>query len=236
MKSKKFTFTLLSLLFCFFISTSLFSQRDSCCTVPDSLHVISKTDSSFCLGWKIHIPDSCKNKPFKVTVNWRNVDSTTWLSYHFNYTFGTTDTSFCSPGVPGTKYQWRLKHTCKDSLGNTYNSTWIKGSNFTLDTISTLRQSINLISSHPAPKNLTLSKLYPNPARNVVSIEGVNNIMGNVKVIVTTLTGSRVLIKTINATTGKLNMPIDISALPKGNYFVTVTDGKEQSVLKLLKQ
>jgi hypothetical protein len=77
--------------------------------------------------------------------------------------------------------------------------------------------------------------LYPMPANNTVNIVYTNAINKFIEIRITDQEGKEVLKETKNVTTGRNNISLNISKLNKGNYIVTVNDGKEKWAEKLVK-
>lgn len=67
-------------------------------------------------------------------------------------------------------------------------------------------------------------KVYPNPATEKLFVEGVSEV----KLKVTDLLGKVIIAENITNT-------IDVSALPTGIYFLSITSGTEQNVVKFIK-
>ena len=70
-------------------------------------------------------------------------------------------------------------------------------------------------------------KLYPNPVSDVLSIEGLNQPS---TIEITNMIGQK--IKSEETTSGKIN----VQSLPKGNYIITINDGKSTTNHKFIKK
>ena len=73
--------------------------------------------------------------------------------------------------------------------------------------------------------------LYPNPAHNKITIES-SVLTGNTNLSIITVCGKNVLERNLTETENQ----IDISALPRGVYFVRLQDEKTMKVEKMIKQ
>lgn len=79
--------------------------------------------------------------------------------------------------------------------------------------------------------NLELST-YPNPAADMLVVKLPHSISKNASVKLFTMEGKQV---TVNSQLQGYSMQIDVANLPKGMYFVLVTDGKREGVTKFVK-
>lgn len=216
------------------------AQNDTCCVLPDSLRVTLVTDSIFCVAWHVPTVPGCHN-PFKANVQWKPVDSTGWQSQQIIYSAGTHDTFYCTTGIPGVKYQWRVKHVCKDSAGDNISTAWVKGPNFTMHT-SFARNSFSADGAAYSPgKDLKntgnlMTRLYPNPSGSIVNIEGFSRTGGSLKITVVNMTGQQVYEQSFSTAPGNYKHSINISALRSGTYFIKVSNGSASGVSKLIKQ
>jgi hypothetical protein len=70
---------------------------------------------------------------------------------------------------------------------------------------------------------------YPNPVKNNLTIRYNENITD---VIVYNLLGQQLLVKSVNATEGQ----VDMSNLPQGTYLVQVNSGSKTQTLKVIKE
>lgn len=78
--------------------------------------------------------------------------------------------------------------------------------------------------------------LSPNPTNDVVRINFESNTRGNIDFTVTDVTGRIVKTQSSFATLGNNSFVIDMTDLTSGTYFVSMTDGKNTSVEKVVKQ
>lgn len=115
-------------------------------------------------------------------------------SVNLNYAFTDND-------VKGIKQYYRLKLV--DLNGNS------KFSN-----IVTIRSDI--------PAIISLERLYPNPAATTINLQISLPYRDKLSITVTDLSGHKVLQQNISAEPGVNTLPLDVSALPGGNYFISV--------------
>lgn len=214
MKTK--IFCLFTLVFVFF-SLNTFAQT-SCCSKPDSLKILSVTDTSVCVKWRIRDSALCDTpKAYQVQV--KPVTATVWRTRSGYYSGGTYFTR-CDSINKCNSYQWRVRNICIKNGDTTY-TAWVNGPNF-----STLCDSTKRIV---APVNHSI-KVYPNPAYNKIIVQVVAGNAGQVKLIIADRAGNRVYEKKIPVKDSKIELPVDVSQLPANMYFITVSDGK--TVLK----
>jgi hypothetical protein len=80
--------------------------------------------------------------------------------------------------------------------------------------------TIDIITGTPELSSIEGVKVYPNPAKNIVNIEAGERI---VKFILVNVTGQNIPKEEYSATISPLHIQVDVSALPKGIYFVKTT-------------
>lgn len=195
----------------------------TCCKVPDSLRVTSLTDSSFCFSW--YVKDSIPCDTITRTIlNYRKVGASGWKSKSSSYG-GVHTRTFCDTASSCTQYEWRVRNECtfRDS---TFNSNWVYGNTFT-----TLCDTQHLIG-----RAGVAVKVYPNPARGSITLTGTYASARNLLITVSDMTGTKRIERKTMMTNKSLNLHLDISRLPKGVYFVTISDGKTTSKVNFIKE
>jgi hypothetical protein len=80
--------------------------------------------------------------------------------------------------------------------------------------------TIDVITETPEFSSIEGVKVYPNPTKNIVNIEAGERI---VKFILVNVTGQNIPKEEYSATISPLHIQVDVSALPKGIYFVKTT-------------
>lgn len=78
-------------------------------------------------------------------------------------------------------------------------------------------------------------RMYPNPVRDVVTIQGSFERPAEVILTIRTILGQIVFQMTEERTSGVYSKQIDISSLPVGSYLVEIRDGKRRFVQNVLK-
>lgn len=78
--------------------------------------------------------------------------------------------------------------------------------------------------------------LSPNPTNDVVRINFESNTRGEIEFTVTDITGRIVKTQSSFASVGNNNIIIDMADLTVGTYFISMTDGKNTTVEKVVKQ
>lgn len=116
----------------------------------------------------------------------------------------------------GNSY-YRLKQIDKDGRATSSNVVLIKG-----DRVS----------------SIVISAVYPNPAKDKVSVVLTAPSFGKATVIITDLTGKVVLRQPVQLVTGDNNLSVSISHLPAGTYMVKAvcSNSCETAVNKLVKE
>ena len=75
-------------------------------------------------------------------------------------------------------------------------------------------------------------KIYPNPARNILTIEGYVDAETNIN---THNSLGKLVMKTVIDFQGVISKQIDLTDLPKGVYFISVQNTKEKIIKKVIK-
>ena len=90
------------------------------------------------------------------------------------------------------------------------------------------------IASGPVTGSLTL---FPNPARDLLHIDFTATAGASAyRVIITDVSGNRVLIKQLGKLEGKANLAINIGQLKPGIYTMVITDGVTSFTRKFIKE
>ena len=81
-----------------------------------------------------------------------------------------------------------------------------------------------------------LVSIYPNPAKDNLKIQIYNDKKTAVQIKVLSADGKVILSSSFTSTEGSILRSINISALPKGNYYLKATiAGKDEQVVKFEK-
>jgi len=188
---------------------------------------IESTDNS-CYAQFTMAQDSLNNLNYYVY----NSSSTGYqYSYLWNFGDGTTSTSaFPSHTYPGMG-PYQLCLTVSDNSGC---------SSTTCDSLNAGRSSgvltINVVPTTSIENNTLLNtatfNLFPNPSSNSITIT-TENFENNFTIHIYDITGR--LVKSEKENAGK-ETAIDISSIESGIYFLSVTDGKQTTTKKFIKQ
>ena len=86
-------------------------------------------------------------------------------------------------------------------------------------------------------QHLTIQKVYPNPASNLVSLEIESYTEGVTQIDIMDITGRQVLKQTAALIEGMNSISLDISQLSKGVFIVKMTDSQNQkAMVKIVKE
>lgn len=75
----------------------------------------------------------------------------------------------------------------------------------------------------------------PNPAKDVLQVQTGNSNAGNAVLIISDASGRQVVRKTIELQQGNNSIPVNISMLGRGTYFVRIVNGKESFTKQFIK-
>jgi hypothetical protein len=219
------TFTLSIVCFLLFgVSTVSTKAQTVCCPLPDSLTVTSVTDSSFCVRWRITDSVAC-DTPHAGTLQYKPVGTMTWTTVQMTYSYPYFYATKCDTARPCTKYQWRVRNKCVTS-DTTINTAWVAGPRFTTNCDSTGRTA----------NSLGIIRVYPNPAKSSIVVNGTFSDVRHAKITIADMQGNQKMQKEITPFNGVVKLPVDISTWNKGIYFITVTDGKTSSRYSFIKE
>jgi len=188
----------------------------SCCKLPDSLKVTTVTDSSFCVQWHAKDTSQCDTaKAFQ--IRYKRVGTSAWKYTKKRYN-GVNICTFCDTVKPCTEYKWQVRNICIHSGDSTF-TDWATGPQFT-----TICDTVGFSKLSPVYQFQQLHQLNisPNPAQDRIVITG--KFTGLIHINVTNLNGTIVVEKTLTITGHRLQTTIDISALKKSIYFITIND------------
>jgi hypothetical protein len=90
-----------------------------------------------------------------------------------------------------------------------------------------------------APDALAITGVYPNPAVSVVNVQYSTQVAEKLSVLITDLNGRPVLQQTVYAGVGNNTLPLNVTALPKGTYFIKlagITSHQTVQAVKVIKQ
>jgi hypothetical protein len=104
------------------------------------------------------------------------------------------------------------------------------------DAVQAINDKIAASKIDPSIKTRETISLFPNPARNSLSLTIENNEGGNITIVLSDLTGRVVLNRTQNTTGDFFREDLDVSTLSNGMYIVTVQTGSEKFVSRLVKE
>lgn len=130
--------------------------------------------------------------------------------------------------VPAGNYTFTAK--AYDKKGQVTTSTAI--SVVVRNTLMAIGQSSALAAIWEAP---AAAKLYPNPATSMITVQLGSQLNGNTATLsIVDMQGKVVLQRSVNISGNSL--PVDITALSKGSYILTLTNNMEKVNLKFIKQ
>lgn len=87
------------------------------------------------------------------------------------------------------------------------------------------------------PTLITIDGLFPNPATTTINLRVGAPNRDRLTIVVTDISGRMVMQQNMNVETGNNTLPLDISALPDGNYFIKlISSNGEVSTGRFVKQ
>jgi N-acetylneuraminic acid mutarotase len=164
------------------------------CASPSDLKVPSISDTAAVLKWTL--PADSVNG---FDILYHIIGST---PVHKRHTGGSTNHIAIGNLLPGTIYRWKIRSDC-----TTDTTKWINGPDFT---------STSLLG--PVAK----ANVYPNPARNIVTVNYTAYDAGKYFFEITDISGNVLLHKEANAIPGTNSIALDVSSLFKGAYFINI--------------
>lgn len=101
------------------------------------------------------------------------------------------------------------------------------------NTSVTLEENTTSISSLDA---IARTVLYPNPAKEKVTLMMETMEHGDYSCRIYNLSGQRIVSKIVNVQTEKINEPFDVTGLNAGMYFIEINKGGRGKILPFMKQ
>jgi hypothetical protein len=130
---------------------------------------------------------------------------------------------------PNTTYQWSVRVMCDGAW-----TDWaIPVAEFTTSGPARLSGNTSTFDAFDNAENFLTSNIYPNPAKNEVTIETMSATEDQLQVRLLDLAGKLLIEKTIDASTLQTRTVLDISGLQNGYYLIEVNNGVENSISKL---
>lgn len=78
--------------------------------------------------------------------------------------------------------------------------------------------------------------IFPNPVKNSMSMEMINDYTGNIQIQVLSLSGKEVISSNYQKNQKKTKSLLDLTTLPTGNYIVKINMGGEEITSRLIKE
>jgi len=196
-----------------------YKESTVCCTAPTGLKVPAATITA--TSAKPKWQASTCGAGLSYQLQYKPVSSATWTTVTV-----AALTRKLNGLTPATTYQWQVATVCQASP--LIISAYRTGPNFT--TLAATQNAVADISDVKATGVLNAS-IFPNPATNK-SVLRINTATG-VSISIADLTG-KMLWQSVNVKEPQVNIPVEKFA--PGIYMVTVSNGKETKVLKLVKE
>jgi hypothetical protein len=206
---------------------------DTTCCTPDSLTVVSLNYPVFCVSWHVRTDSGCTT-PYGFIVQWKKfIGTDLWKEKIVLYTSGTT-VNFCDSIDSCGRWLWRVRTICKIDSNNTTYSDWVYGPRFAPQPIDCNHDFSRQGTSEKS--STSRFEIVPNPASNRITIL-TNETMDKKSVIsITDAAGMSYYRKQGIAQGGGKNIPIDISALKPGLYFIRMETAKGVFIKSFVKQ
>ncbi len=190
----------------------------STCPAPNGLKATVTSATAATLKWKK------ANCGVSYQLQYKKVGAISWT------TVTLTDTTYAATALlSATTYQWQVATVCQSVP--LILSDYAAGTNFTTASLSTAVNTVAVFEELKMQDSFG-AVVFPNPAKT----NAVLRISGNVNevaVIITDISG-KVLWKSLKEKNKQLNLPIEKFA--NGIYLITINNGKEMKVLKLVKE
>jgi len=168
------------------------------------------SDTSVCAGDSVQFTDQSTNTP------------TSWA---WTFTGGTPATSALQN--PWVKYNTVGHYNVKLKSTNGGGSDSI--------TKTTYIDVKNCVAGMGTIVDNNSLKVYPNPANNTINVAFTAVIDANAKINITDLTGRTISSQSVNSFAGK-TMPMDVSGIAPGVYFIKLSTANTVYVTKFIKQ
>ena len=177
-----------------------------------------------------------KNYVGKV-ANWQYTFGTSPIWYDLPGTEGQTTLTVNGSSITGTVF-YRVVIVTEKGLCVGYASVAYSTA-FRINTkAGCLSPDGSLVSNNiQTDQHLTIQKVYPNPASNLVSLEIESYTEGVTQFEILDVTGRQVLKQTATLTEGMNSISLDISQLSKGVFIVKMKDSQNQkAMVKMVKE
>ncbi|MGK0390142.1 MAG: hypothetical protein ACI94Y_002893 [Maribacter sp.] len=181
----------------------------SACDVPTGVASIYLDNTRMRIRWD--------NNPseIKAKVRYREVGTSTW------YTQNSGDGNnyiYINNLTPNAEYQYRVRSNCDGNDWSEYSASYFHDLN-----------SVQRI----AAESVSETKIYPNPARDVLFVAFDNKNAEQVNSTITDGLGKTIQSSMNNSNNG--TQQIDISRIPNGYYFISIQKENSVETLKFLK-
>gem|GEM_PF-558085 len=189
-------------------------EDSSSCIVPAQTLVTNITSTSARLNW------TAVASATKYQLRYRAVNSSTITSVTVN-----TNSYLLTGLAPNTKYQWQVRTKC----GQTFSP---------YTSLNSFKTATLLITNDEETNNtfaISDVNIYPNPARNFVTISFSASSQNAVSITVADMQGKMLLQKTLTTIRGTNNFTIDIKSFAKGTYILRLQNEGAIKVQRLIK-
>jgi hypothetical protein len=136
-----------------------------------------------------------------------------------------------SPGLDPERIKILLKQTAIKDGFTTQSPDPTKWGAGKLNVYAAIKETIWWVGTVPVPKNEIDIKVYPNPNNGQFALSYETEQSGYFLIEVSNVTGQQVYQQAWELNNGKNTLPVDLSSLKKGIYFLTIT-GKGGQVVK----
>ena len=130
---------------------------------------------------------------------------------------------------PNTTYQWSVRVMCDGAW-----TDWaIPVAEFTTAGTARLSGNTPTFDAFDNAESLLTSSIYPNPAKNEVTVETMSTTENSIQIRLLDLTGKLLIEKMVDTGALQSRTSLDISNLQNGYYLIEVNNGVENSISKL---
>ena len=191
--------------------TEVITWYSSQCDVPTGVAATAFNNTTMRVRWDSN-PAEIKGK-----VRYRQQGTSTW----FTKNSADGNNVIFVPDFPANAIvQYKVRSNCDGNDWSAYSSPLM-----TIDLSTAARES----------QVATETRIYPNPAKDVLNLEFETITAGDVKLVITDMTGKQLMIQNNTYAEGNNRESLDVSSLSSGYYFLTIYSGDDVNTMKFVR-